>query len=33
MGIMAARSIIEGKQYNIEEIGAEQEYFERGYIK
>jgi protoporphyrinogen oxidase len=33
MGIMAARSLIEGKQYNIEEIGAEQEYFERGYIK
>lgn len=33
MGIMAARSIIEGKQYNIEEIGAEQEYFEKGYIK
>lgn len=33
MGILAARSIIEGKQYNIEEIGAEQEYFERGYVK
>lgn len=33
MGILAARNIIEGKQYNIEEIGAEQEYFERGYVK
>jgi len=33
MGIMAARSVIEGKQYNIEKIGAEEEYFERGYIK
>lgn len=33
MGIMAARSVIEGKQYDIEEIGAEQEYFERGYMK
>lgn len=32
MGILAAKSIIEGKQYNIEEIGAEQEYFERGYV-
>lgn len=33
MGILAARSIIEGKQYNIEEVGAEQEYFERGYVR
>lgn len=33
MGILAARSIIEGKQYNLEEIGAEQEYFERGYVR
>ena len=33
MGIMAARNIIEGKQSIIEEIGEEQEYFERGYIK
>ena len=33
MGILAARSIIEGKRYNIEEVGAEQEYFERGYVR
>jgi len=33
MGILGARSIIEGKQYNIEEVGAEQEYFERGYVR
>lgn len=33
MGILAARSIIEGKQYDIEDVGAEQEYFERGYVK
>lgn len=33
MGILAAMSIIEGKQYNIEEVGAEQEYFERGYMR
>lgn len=32
MGIRAARNIIEQKQYNIEEVGAEQEYFERGYV-
>lgn len=33
MGILAARSIIEKKQYNIEDIGTEQEYFERGYLR
>ncbi|MFA5050804.1 MAG: FAD-dependent oxidoreductase [Patescibacteria group bacterium] len=33
MGILAARSIIDGKQYNIENVGLEQKYFERGYIK
>jgi len=33
MGILAARSIIEGKKYNLEDIGAESEYFERGYVK
>lgn len=32
MGILAARSIIEGKKYNIEEVGAEKDYFERGYV-
>ncbi|MEO0293980.1 MAG: FAD-dependent oxidoreductase [candidate division WOR-3 bacterium] len=33
MGILAARNVIEGKKYNIDEIGTEQEYFERGYVK
>ncbi|MEM4346988.1 MAG: FAD-dependent oxidoreductase [Candidatus Altiarchaeota archaeon] len=33
MGILAARNIIEGRKYNIEEIGSEQKYFERGYLK
>jgi protoporphyrinogen oxidase len=28
MGILAARSILEGKQYHLEEVGAEQKYFE-----
>jgi len=32
MGIMAARAIIENKQYNLEQIGAEQAYFERGHL-
>ncbi|MEM5799580.1 MAG: FAD-dependent oxidoreductase [Candidatus Aenigmatarchaeota archaeon] len=33
MGILAARNIIEGKKYDIDEIGSKQEYFEKGYIK
>lgn len=33
MGILAARNIIEGKKYNIEEVGSEKEYFEKGYVK
>ncbi len=33
MGILAARNIIEGKRHNIEDIGSEQQYFERGYLK
>ena len=33
MGILSARNIIEGNKYNIEEVGAEKEYFERGYLK
>jgi len=32
MGILAARSIIEEKQYNIEDAGAKQKYFEGGYV-
>ncbi|MDD5772378.1 MAG: NAD(P)-binding protein [bacterium] len=33
MGILAARNIIEGEKNNIEDVGTEQEYFEKGYIK
>ncbi len=33
MGIAAARSIIQGKQYDIKNIGSEHEYFEKGYIQ
>ena len=33
MGILAVKNIIEGKQYNIEEVGSGKDYFERGYIK
>jgi protoporphyrinogen oxidase len=33
MGILAARSIIEEKKYDLETIGIEQEYFEKGYIE
>ena len=33
MGILAARNIIEGKRYNIEDVGVGQEYFERGHVK
>lgn len=32
MGILAARSVIEGKRLNIEDVGKEKEYFERGYV-
>mgnify|MGYP001590611316 FL=1 len=33
MGMLAAKSIIEGKKYDLEEIGSEEEYFEKGYLK
>lgn len=33
MGIIAAKSIINKKRYNLETIGAEHEYFEEGYHK
>ncbi len=32
MGILAARSIIEGRPYNFDEVGAETEYFEKGNL-
>ncbi len=33
MGILAARSIIERKKINVEDVGMEKEYFEGGYLK
>lgn len=33
MGILAARNIIEDKNYKVEKVGSEQEYFEKGYLK
>jgi protoporphyrinogen oxidase len=30
MGILAAKSIIEGKLYDIESVGQEKDYFEKG---
>ncbi|MBP6945051.1 FAD-dependent oxidoreductase [Patescibacteria group bacterium] len=32
MGILAARSIIEGRRYDIEAVGSEKEYFEQGQV-
>lgn len=32
-GILAARNIIEGGGYDLEKVGAEQEYFEKGYLR
>lgn len=32
MGILAARSIIDNRRYNFEEVGAETEYFEKGNL-
>ncbi len=31
MGVMAARSIVDEKKYDIEQVGAGTEYFEKGY--
>ncbi|MBX4200298.1 FAD-dependent oxidoreductase [Candidatus Parcubacteria bacterium] len=33
MGMLAAKSIIDGKKYDIEEVGNEKEYFEKGNLK
>ncbi|MGD9642443.1 MAG: FAD-dependent oxidoreductase [Elusimicrobiales bacterium] len=33
MGILAARNVLEGASYSIDDVGAEQEYFEKGNIK
>jgi protoporphyrinogen oxidase len=33
MGITAARSIIDNKRYDLDKIGSEDEYFEKGVIK
>lgn len=32
MGFLAARSLIEGKKYNIDAVGGEEEYFEKGQM-
>ena len=31
-GILAAKSILETRAYDLDEAGSEQAYFERGYI-
>lgn len=33
MGILAAQSVLTGKRLDVEDVGAEKEYFERGYHK
>lgn len=33
MGILAARSILEGRRMDVEDVGAEKEYFEQGYVQ
>ncbi len=33
MGFLAARSILDGKRYDIDAIGSEKEYLEKGYVK
>ncbi|MBU0906600.1 MAG: FAD-dependent oxidoreductase, partial [Nanoarchaeota archaeon] len=33
MGILAAKSIIENKKLNVEDVGTEKEYFEKGIIR
>lgn len=33
MGFLAARSIIENRKINVEDVGSEKEYFEKGYLK
>lgn len=33
MGILAARSIVENRRMNIEDVGDEKEYFEKGYVR
>jgi len=33
MGIMAAKSILDGRKIDIEDVGAEKEYFEKGSVK
>lgn len=32
MGILAAQSILTGQRMNVDDVGAEKEYFERGYV-
>jgi len=32
MGILAARSVLEGKRYEVDSVGSGKEYFEQGYV-
>ena len=32
MGILAAQTVLDGRKRNIDEVGAEKEYFEKGYV-
>ncbi|MBU2213308.1 FAD-dependent oxidoreductase, partial [Patescibacteria group bacterium] len=32
MGILAARSVLEGKRYEVDSVGSGKEYFEMGYV-
>jgi protoporphyrinogen oxidase len=33
MGILAARNLTQNKHYDLDEVGADNEYFEKGYVK
>lgn len=33
MGILAARNLIENKNYDVDKVGSEKQYFESGYVK
>jgi hypothetical protein len=33
MGMLAAKSVVEGKKYDIEKVGDEAEYYESGKLR
>lgn len=33
MGILAAQTVLDGRRRNVDEVGAEREYFEKGYVQ